>query len=106
MPREFSLDKHLGNAWNLMPHDGPDEHVVVRFSHLVARNVAEVQWHRTQRVEKLSDGSIEYHVDVSGLSEIVWWILGYGDQAQVLKPASLRQQVAKRARNMCKMYKV
>ncbi len=104
MPRGFSLDRYLGNAWNLMPQAGADFHVTVRFSPLVAQNVAEVAWHKTQWLEFRPDGSLDFHVDVSGLNEIVWWILGYGDQAQVLRPAKLRQLVAQRAANMIRLY--
>jgi predicted DNA-binding transcriptional regulator YafY len=89
MPRGFSIERYLGNAWNIMPQAGPDAHVLVRFSPLVARNVAEVTWHKTQRVKFDDDGSLEYRVQVSGLNEIAWWILGYGDQAEVLQPAKI-----------------
>jgi predicted DNA-binding transcriptional regulator YafY len=104
MPRGFSLDRYLGNAWNLMPHPGPDVHVIVRFTSLMAQNVAEVAWHKTQRLEFRDDGTLDFHVQVSGLNEIVWWILGYGDQAEVLRPAKLRRLVAQRAANMNRMY--
>ncbi len=94
MPRGFSVDRYLGNAWNLMTQPGSEFHVVVRFSELVARNVAEVRWHRTQKLVHRSDGKLDFHADVSGLNEIVWWILGYGDHAEVLRPAKLRKLIA------------
>lgn len=104
MPRGFSVERYLGNAWNIMPQAGPDSHVVVRFASLVAQNVAEVAWHKSQCLEFREDGSLDFHVQVSGLSEIVWWILSYGDQAEVLKPARLRRLVAQRVANMSRMY--
>jgi predicted DNA-binding transcriptional regulator YafY len=103
-PRNFDLDTYLGNAWHLMPSAGRDSHVVIRFKPLVAGNVAEVMWHKTQRTTFLPDGSLEFRATVSGLNEIAWWILGYGDQAEVLQPATLRRQVAQRALNMAAMY--
>ena len=103
-PRGFSVDRYLGNAWNIMPQPGPDEHVAVRFAPMVAKNVSEVNWHKTQRVEFLDDGSIDFHVRVSGLNEIVWWILGYGDQAEVLRPVKLRKLVAQRVKNCHDLY--
>jgi predicted DNA-binding transcriptional regulator YafY len=104
IPRSFNLDHHFGNAWNMIPDAGRDSHVVVRFAPLVAKNVAEIDWHDTQRIKWLRDGSIEFHATVSGLHEIAWWILRYGDQAEVLKPSKLRELVAHRARNMAAMY--
>ena len=105
IPQSFSLDKHLGNAWCLIPANEPDSHVIVLFKPFVSRNVAEVQWHKTQSTRFLSDGSLEFRATVSGLSEICWWILRYGDQAEVLKPARLRRMIARRAHNMAAIYK-
>jgi len=104
LPRAFSIERYLRNAWHLIPEAGPDLDVVVRFSPLVARNVAEVVWHKTQRVAHREDGAIDFQVRVSGLNEISWWILGYGDQAEVLQPAALRQLIAKRAGRLVEMY--
>jgi proteasome accessory factor B len=104
MPRGFSIERYLGNAWHLIPEAGPDQDVVIRFAPLVARNVAEVMWHKTQHVVERADGSIDFHVTVSGLNEISWWILGYGDQAEVLKPGRLRQLIAQRVSRLVEMY--
>src|SRR5262245_11088150 len=49
MPQGFDLERYLGNAWNLMPQPGPEHHVLIRFQPLVARNVSEVNWHKTQQ---------------------------------------------------------
>jgi proteasome accessory factor B len=79
--------------------------VVVRFAPLVASNVAEVIWHKTQQTKFLPDGSLQFRAAVSGLAEIPWWNLSYGDQAKVLKPARLRRIIAQRAKNMAAIYK-
>jgi len=104
VPRGFSIERYLRNAWHLIPEPGRDWEVVVRFSKMVARNVAEVAWHKTQRTEFRPDGTLDFHVTVSGLNEISWWILGYGDQAEVLKPAKLRRLVAERAARTARQY--
>ena len=104
IPRGFSIERYLGNAWHMIPEKGPDRAVVVHFSKLVAQNVAEVNWHRTQRTVLHDDGSMDFHVTVSGLKEISWWILGYGDQAEVIEPPELRQLVAGRAKRMAETY--
>ncbi len=104
VPRGFSIERYLRNAWHMIPEKGRDRDVVVRFSKLVAQNVAEVNWHKTQRLVFHDDGSADYQVKVSGLNEISWWILGYGDQAEVIQPPELRQLVADRARRMVEKY--
>ena len=104
LPKTFTLESYLGNAWHLIPETGPDQHVVIRFEPLVAQNVAEVLWHKTQQLEWRDDGRLDYHAHVSGLNEIAWWSLGYGDQAEVLRPAKLRKLVARRVTNMQRIY--
>ncbi|MCG8450597.1 MAG: WYL domain-containing protein [Pirellulales bacterium] len=104
VPRNFSLEKYLGNAWHLIPDAGREQNVHVHFQPLVARNVAEVVWHKSQQLAFREDGSLDFRVRVSGLQEIAWWILGYGDQAEVIKPAKLRKIIAGRVNNMQTLY--
>jgi predicted DNA-binding transcriptional regulator YafY len=104
VPRTFNLEKHLGNAWRLIPSPGPDSHVLLRFSSFVAQNVHEVKWHKTQRTKFLADGSLQFEATISGLTEICWWILRYGDQVEVLKPVRLRRMIAERVKKMSAMY--
>jgi predicted DNA-binding transcriptional regulator YafY len=45
-----------------------------------------------------------FEVEVAGLMEIAWWILGYGDQAEVVEPAELREMIRSHASNMLRQY--
>ena len=104
VPKNFSIERYLGNAWHMIPEPGPDRKVVVHFDQLVAANVAEVVWHRTQKTEFQADGSLRFEVTVSGLCEISWWIMGYGDQAEVQQPKQLRKMIADRAKRLAQRY--
>ena len=105
IPPRFSLKKHFGNAWQMI-REQPEVEVVVRFQPLVAKNVSEVLWHATQRVVWNPDGSLDFHATVEGIREISWWILGYGEQAEVLEPPSLRALMASHVKQMVAMYGV
>ena len=98
-----SLDDYLGNAWRFIP-EGREVDVRLRFLPLVAANVAEVRWHKTQSVTWQDDGSILFDVRVDGLGEIAWWILGYGDQVEVLAPKPLRTRIRDIALRMAATY--
>jgi len=104
IPRGFSIERHLRNAWNLIPEQGPDQKVHIRFSKMVARNVGGVIWHKTQKTTFREDGALDFRVTVSGLMEISWWILGYGDQAEVIEPPELREIIANRAQQTAAIY--
>lgn len=100
----FDLYDYLGKAWAMIP-EGRLYNIKLRFLPKVAENVAEVQWHSTQKVARNSDGSATVEFRVDGLGEITWWILGYGDQVQVLAPKALRNKVLETAKNMIKLNK-
>ncbi len=104
IPVRFNLERYLGDAWHLIREPQQRHEVVIRFQPQVARNVAEVRWHRTQTCRWLDDGSLEFRVTVEGLSEILWWILGYGDQAEVLAPPQLRTMLRDRVARMQHTY--
>ena len=104
VPAKFNLDDYLGNAWHLIPEPGPDSHVVLRFSPMVAQNVSEVNWHKTQKIVPLDNGGIEYHVTVSGVNEIAWWVLGYGKEVEVISPPSLREIIRQHVKALAESY--
>jgi len=96
-PSDVDLQEYFGDAWGMIP-EGRRHDVHLHFEPKVAGNVAEVCWHHSQQVEWNDDGSAEFRVTVDGLGEITWWILGYGDQVEVIAPPALRKRVAKVAR--------
>ena len=102
-PPADAADDGFGEAWSMIP-EGRCYDVHLRFKPTVAGNVAEVSWHKSQRVEWRDDGSVDFFVRIDGLGEIAWWILGYGDQVKVLQPPALAQRVAKVARKMAAQY--
>ncbi len=103
LPRDFDLDDYFGNAWNMVRGDRR-HHVEVHFTAKVAGNVEEVAWHKTQRTRRRSDGTLVFEVDVDGIEEISWWILGYGDQALVTEPDELRSLIASHAKTLTHYY--
>ena len=102
--KNFNVYEYLGRAWSMIP-EGQIYNVKLRFLPKVANNVAEVKWHSTQQVTRNDDGSATVEFRVDGLGEITWWILGYGDQVQVLAPKALRKRVLEIAKNMLKLNK-
>jgi len=102
-PAEPVGEEPFGEAWRMIP-EGTLWDVHLHFEPKVAANVAEVRWHRSQRVEWNDDGSIDYHVRVDGLGEITWWLLGYGDQVTVIDPPQLRERAKAVAENVVAKY--
>lgn len=103
-PEDLDIDKHFGQAWGMIP-EGKIHDIHLRFSRKVAGNVAEVRWHPTQTVKWNDDGTMDFRVSVDGVGEIVWWVLGYGDQVEVVAPKQLRKRVAAVAEAVAKQYR-
>lgn len=91
VPRGFSLEKYLGNAWRMMR--GKDVEVRLRFDAEFADTIADTRWHKTQDFESHADGSCTFTATVAGFDEIVWWILSMGPHCTVLKPRALADRV-------------
>jgi predicted DNA-binding transcriptional regulator YafY len=100
---KFDVNDYLGNAWSMIPK-GKIYNVKLLFKPKVASNVTEVHWHHTQKATYQEDGSAIVEFRVDGLGEIIWWVLGYGDQVQVLAPKTLRDRIIQTAQNMLAIY--
>lgn len=99
---KFNVQDYLGNAWEIIP-ENRIYHVKLRFLSKVATNVSEVHWHSTQKITHNPDGSVTLEFRVDGLGEISWWVIGYGDQVQILAPKALRKKVLNMAKGLIKL---
>ncbi len=99
---DFDEKSHFGDAWRMIP-DGTLYDIRLRFSSLVAASVEEVRWHHSQCVTRLDDKSLLFEAKVDGLREICSWILGYGDQVEVLAPSKLRAVIRQMAERMVQL---
>lgn len=101
MPRDFTVDGHLGNAWELVraPGTKPLE-VELIFDPSFAGAIADTRWHRSQRLTPLPDGSLRFQARVDGTQEILWWILGMGSHVRVVGPPELARAVREETARM------
>jgi predicted DNA-binding transcriptional regulator YafY len=102
-PQDFSVDDYMGKSWQVMT--GTEAKVVIWFNAEIAPLIKEVDWHPTQQIMELQDGSILFTATVAGTMEITLWILGYGDKAEVLYPESLRNEMKGVAERLSQRYK-
>lgn len=101
--RDFDLDAYLGPAFGM--HRGDRTYAVcIRFSPYQARWIAEERWHESQLMVRREDGSLDVHLQVTGLADVARWVLSYGGEAEVVGPPILRHRVAREARKMAERY--
>ncbi len=77
--------------------------VRIFFSDKVARFVRRRVWHPTQKIKKVPDG-VELSMEVKGTVEIISWVLSFGEHAEILAPAELREAVASELRGAMARY--
>jgi predicted DNA-binding transcriptional regulator YafY len=95
IPDGFSLEKHFGEAWRMIPSKTKTIHPIkLWFDPEFAENIADTHWHDSQEINWLPDGSIHVTFKVDGLEEIVWWIMSYGHHCKVIEPPELLARVA------------
>ncbi|SRR6266511_1358727 len=78
--------------------------VRIWFDDRVARYVRRRMWHPTQRFRPAPGGGLEMTMQTRGTVEIVSWVLGFGPQARVLEPATLRAQLREELRRAAAGY--
>ena len=98
---KFSLEKRLRNSFGVHSAQGEFE-IVLRFTPAVADYVREKKWHDSQKLVELKDGGLELHLKLSSLSEVERWVLSWGGNATVLKPAELAKMVRTSAESILK----
>jgi predicted DNA-binding transcriptional regulator YafY len=103
-PEAGTLERDLRRGWDIIA-DQPPAEVVIRFAPAVADRVLETVWHPNQQTERLPDGSLEWRAVVSGTIEIRLWCVSWGDDAEVLEPAELRDQVRDIHRRAADLYR-
>ena len=92
-PKNYQPSQLVEGAFGLI--GGEPTKVRIQFSKKVAKLVRRRQWHPTQTITEAAGGAVVLELDVRGTLELTSWVLGFGDQAEVLSPESLRLEIAR-----------
>jgi predicted DNA-binding transcriptional regulator YafY len=97
-----SVRSYFEGSWQL--YTGEPVDVKVRFTGQAARVVTMGKHHPSEWIEKQKDGSVLYTATVRGLEEFGRWVIGFGDQAEVLEPVDLRKKLKAVGAFLAKIY--
>jgi proteasome accessory factor B len=98
-PEKFSLEQRLRDSFGVLS-GGDLTEVVIRFDSQVADYLREKRWHSSQELRDLKDGGVELRMKLSSLLEVQRWVLSWGGNARVVKPAELAAAVKEAARKI------
>lgn len=102
-PKSFSLAKILEGSFAVF-QGGSTKRVRIRFRGVAARLVTERSWHSSQKMH-FGKESVVLEMQTGLSPDLQQWILGWGEEAEVLEPAPLRRALAEAARNTAAVYK-
>ena len=102
VPADFSAEEYL--AGSLAIERGEPRKVVIEFDHSEAPYIRGRQWHHSQTLEELPDGTLRMTITVGGLGEVMRWVMSLGSHAWVVEPEDLRERIAAEVEAMRKRY--
>jgi proteasome accessory factor B len=104
MSPRFSFKKFMKDAFAIQQGEKPVD-VSIRFAARQARWIRERKWHSTARVQEEMGGGLVLHLKVAETCEIKRWVMQFGSEAEVLKPASLRRAIKDDLAATVKLYR-
>ena len=102
--KDFSLAKFYEDVWGRWKEDKKYT-VKIWFDPALQHLITTKVWHTNQKIQKQKDGSIIFEARVSGLYEIMNWVLPWGKYAKVLEPAKLVEMIKKHVDEIQFIYK-
>lgn len=103
IPSNFNFEKFAESAFNMI--GGTAQDVQIKFSKGQAPYIRERTWHPSQSITAKANGSVVLHLKVADLGEVKRWLIGFGANALVLKPATLRREIAAECARVGKTWK-
>ncbi len=103
IPEDFSVQKYMEKSWDFRL--GPETHVVIEFAPRIAPLIREVQWHSTQKIHENANSGLRFEATVAGWQEVGWWVMSWGEEAEVVQPKELRKWIADTAARMVEVYR-
>jgi proteasome accessory factor B len=103
IPPDFNAIEYLSSAWVLFLEE-PVEKVRLRFKPQLRRPIQEARWHSSQVMKPQEDDSLIMELSVNNTRDFRSWILGWGDEVEVLEPAKLRNQIIQINESVRRMY--
>lgn len=104
-PADFDIETWAASSISGVLHGTSPAQVCVRFAPRVAKAAVAARVVAERDVRRCDDGSAEIVFHVDDVDELVRWVLGWGDQAEVVGPANVRDRVASLVVSIAQKYR-
>ncbi len=102
-PKGFDLGAHI-QAGRFQYASGRMIRLVARFDPFAAQSLLEAPISDDQEAETLSDERVEIAATVMESNQLLWWLLGFGSNVEVVAPRELRATLSQEVRCLWERY--
>lgn len=88
---DISPETYFEGSWSV--YSGEPIEVEAIFKGNSARVIKTTSYNKDEKVEPIDDETVRYTVTVNGLEEIQRWLLGFGDEVEVVSPVELKENL-------------
>lgn len=103
-PLDFDLNKYIEQGHFGFPQSEEKINLRCLIDRSVAKHLEESPLNHGQQLSEQGDGWVLLEAEVMDTAQLQWWILGFGDQIEVLGPEELREKVALVCQKMADHY--
>ncbi|RUO63864.1 Predicted DNA-binding transcriptional regulator YafY, contains an HTH and WYL domains [Pseudidiomarina planktonica] len=103
LPANFDIRDYLHGARVANGLTNKNARVVLKFSSNVGHHLYETPLNDTQQIQNNGDNLI-VSADLKLTDELLWWLLSFGAQVEVIEPKELRDELGSQASAMIKFY--
>lgn len=105
LPDNFDLDEYIASgALGWFPKE--TIHLTAIFTAEVAAHLYETPLSEDQMMTVLPDGRIQLMATVQETLQLRWWLQGFGEAVEVVKPVHLRRQIAESIHHLAERYEI
>ncbi len=104
-PEGFDLDEYLKTgAFEYVGPDAENIRLVARFRGAVAKHLEETPLSQDQRITADSGDWVRIETTVKDSQQLRWWLLGFGDNIEVIEPEKLRSTIMQKIKIAASLY--
>ncbi len=104
-PDDFKLDNVIDSgSFDYADIEDKKIRLTIMFEPVVAKHLSESPLSDDQTMTKKRDGRIQVTATVKDTRQLKWWLLGFGDQVEVIKPKRLRDEFIEIGNNLVERY--
>lgn len=102
-PKKFDLAKYIRLGAFGFEESGEIK-LVVRFTTAAAEHLRETPLSLDQQIEPDQPDWVRLRATVPDTAQLRWWLMGFGDQVEILEPVSLRDEFANMTQSLHGIY--